>query len=121
MAQTIPGIEIEALTPKQMFIRRKKSQNLKVKLLAINKNNETIRVQGDKDTEAKEYFLRDVLSLHVKSPKEGMQLLSIEFMSGMEIELFEASKKEFNMLSAFQQELLGYLAEFMPVHCNAVA
>ncbi len=112
MAQTIPGIEIETLTSNQMFIRRKKSPNFKVKLLAINKNNETIRIQGEKDAEAKDYFLHDVLSLHLKI--DDRHHLVISFMSGMEIELFEAGKKDLAILLAFRQELQNY----MPVHCN---
>lgn len=119
MAASIPGIEIEALTPRRMYIKRKKSQNLKIKLLAIDKNTETIRVQGEKDREARDYFIRDVLSLHVKDLDSGRRILAIAFRSGMEIELFEAGVKEMPLLQIFHEELLGYLVDFIGTKCTS--
>ena len=108
MAASIPGIQIEALTPKRMFIKRKNSKNLKVKLLAIDKNTETIRVQSEKDRDARDFFTLDVLALDVKE-NLSTKTLSMRFTSGMEIDLFEATSKDFSLLTAFREELLGIL------------
>ena len=110
MAASIPGIEIEALTPKRMFIKRKSSKNLKVKLLAIDKNTETIRIQGEKDRDARDYFARDIFALDVKDGTTG-KVLSMRFTSGIEITLFEAISKDIAMLNSFRDELVGYLGE----------
>jgi hypothetical protein len=112
-AANIPGITIEALTPRHMCIKRRKSHNLKVKLFAIDMNNETIRVQCEKDHDAREYHARDLLSIHVKYPRPGNYVLAIAFMSGMEIELFEAGQKELTLFEAFRNELLGYFGDFV--------
>jgi hypothetical protein len=115
MAASIPGISIEALTPRRMCIKRLKSHNLKVKLFAIDKNTETIRVQGERDHDARDYHARDLLSIHVKCPSPGSRVLAIAFMSGMEIDLFEASQKEMPFLEAFRDELLEYLGDFVHI------
>ncbi|MBN2153126.1 MAG: hypothetical protein JW839_16860 [Candidatus Lokiarchaeota archaeon] len=121
MAATIPGIDIEAITPRRMCIKRRKSHSLKVKLLVIDMNNETIRVQGEKDSEARDYHARDLLSVHVKYPRPGSRVLAIAFMSGMEVELFEAGQKEIPILEAFRDELLGYFGEFVNIKDSGVA
>jgi len=108
MAASIPGIEIEALTPRRMFIKRKNSKNLKVKLLAIDRNTETIRVQGEKDPDARDYFTHDVFALDIKDHATS-KTLSLKFTSGMEIDLFEAVPKDSSLLTAFREELLGIL------------
>ncbi len=115
MAANIPGIDIEALTPRRMCIKRRKSHNLKVKLFAIDKNTETIRVQGEKDHEARDYSARDILSLHVKYLSTTSRMLAIAFMSGLEIDLFEANPKDLHVLESFREELLGYLGDFVPL------
>jgi hypothetical protein len=115
MAASIPGIDIEALTPRRMYIKRMRSHNLKVKLFAIDKNTETIRVQGEKDQEAREYSARDLLSIHVKYPRPGSRVLAIAFMSGIEIDLFEANLKEMHQFEAFHDELLEYLGDYVHI------
>nr|MDO8084640.1 hypothetical protein [Candidatus Sigynarchaeum springense] len=112
-AANIPGIEIDTLTPRHMCIKRRKSHNLKVKLLAIDLNNETVRVQCEKDHDARDYHARDLLSIHVKYPRPGNYVLAIAFMSGVEIDLFEAGQKEVTILEAFKNELLGYFGDFV--------
>jgi len=112
-AANIPGIDIDAITPRHMCIRRRRSRNLKVKLLAIDLNNETVRVQCEKDHDARDYHARDLLSIHVKYPRPGNYVLAIAFMSGVEIDLFEAGQKEVTILEAFKNELLGYFGDFV--------
>ncbi|MEX2719115.1 MAG: hypothetical protein Q6370_022695 [Candidatus Sigynarchaeota archaeon] len=112
-AANIPGIDIDALTPRHVCIKRRRSHNLKVKLLVVDLNNETIRVQREKDPDTREYHARDLLSIHVKYPRPGNHVLAITFLSGMEIELFEANQKEYPLLDAFRGELLGYFGDFV--------
>jgi hypothetical protein len=115
MAASIPGIDIDSLTPRHMCIKRRKSHNLKVKLFAVDKNTETIRVQREKDHDACDYHARDLQSIHVRYPSPGIRVLAIAFMSGMEIDLFEASQKEMHLLEAFRDELLEYLGDFVHI------
>ncbi|NMC07069.1 MAG: hypothetical protein GYA24_17770 [Candidatus Lokiarchaeota archaeon] len=113
MIASIAGIQVDNATPGRMCIKPLKSRNLKIKLFAIDKNTQTIRVQGRKDEDAKEYFARDLLSVHVKRSKEGSQVLVIGFISGLEIELFEASQKDVHALEAFREELVGFLGNIV--------
>jgi hypothetical protein len=113
MAASIPGIEIESLTPKRMFIKRKNSKNLKVKLLSIDKNTDTIRIQGEKDRDARDYFSRDISALEV-TENPTSKTLSMKLRSGIEIALFEAVSKDYSLLNSFRDELIGYLGDVLP-------
>jgi hypothetical protein len=121
MAASIPGIDIEALTPRRLCIKRKKSHNLKVKLFSIDKNTETIRVQGEKDHDARDFFARDVLSIHVKHPDHDTRVLAMAFISGIEIELFEAHQKDFTVLESFRDELIGYFRDYLVIKNDLVS
>jgi hypothetical protein len=42
-------------------------------------------------------------------------VLAMAFISGIEIELFEAHQKDFTLLESFRDELIGYFSDYLVI------